>query len=85
MQREYSDDMKMTWVKSFQRFMWAALISLTSAPLSALTALADDGPGSGPRIHEESHGLESLPIVIIIGALIIAVGLAYGIGRRSRK
>lgn len=76
----------MTWVKSFQRFVWAGLISLISAPLSALTALADDGgPGPGPRIHEESHGLEGLPIAIIIGALIIAVGLAYGIGRRSRK
>lgn len=57
-----------------------------AAPLSAITAYADDnGRGPEPRIHEEHHALESLPIILIICALIVAVGLAYGIGRRSRK
>lgn len=52
---------------------------------SAFTpAFADEG-GSGPQIHEEHHSLEGLPIVLVICALIVAVGLAYGIGRRSRK
>lgn len=49
-----------------------------------LTAFADEG-GPEPRIHEEHHALEGLPIVLIICALIVAIGLAYGIGKRSRK
>lgn len=49
-----------------------------------LSAFADEG-GPEPRIHEERHALEGLPIILIICALIVAVGLAYGIGRRSRK
>jgi hypothetical protein len=61
-----------------------ATFALFLAPVAGLSAYADDG-GNGPHIHEESHGLEGLPIILIICALIIAVGLAYGIGRRSRK
>jgi len=64
--------------------LFGAIFSIGASPVFALAARADEG-GTGPHIHEESHGLESLPIVIIIAALIIAVGLAYGIGRRSRK
>jgi hypothetical protein len=60
------------------------LLALLAAPLSAIAAFAEDD-GAGPHIHEERHSLEGLPIVIVISALIIAVGLAYGIGRRSRK
>jgi len=54
------------------------------SPLSTLATFAEEN-GPGPHIREESHGREGLPITIIIAALIIAVGLAYGIGRRSRK
>lgn len=64
--------------------LFGAIFALGAAPALTLAARADDG-GAGPQIHEESHGLEGLPITIIIAALIIAVGLAYGIGRRSRK
>jgi hypothetical protein len=64
--------------------LFGAFIALATAPLLTFIARADER-GSGPHIHEESHGLEGLPIVIIIAALIIAVGLAYGIGRRSQK
>ena len=59
-------------------------LALVASPLSAIAAFADDD-GAGPHIHEERHSLEGLPIIIVISALIIAVGLAYGIGRRSRK
>jgi hypothetical protein len=79
--REYSEEMKMP--APIRR------ISLLGAALTfanAIPALADDGgPAGGPHIHEESHGLEGLPILLIICSLIIAIGLAYGIGRRSRK
>jgi len=61
-----------------------AVIALIASPLSALAAFAEDG-ASSPHINEERHSLEGLPIIIVISALIIAVGLAYGIGRRSRK
>jgi hypothetical protein len=61
-----------------------AVSALVLSPLTAIAAYADED-GTGPHIHEESHGLEGLPIAIIIAAIIIAVGLAYGIGRRSRK
>ncbi len=64
-----------------------AVISLASMTLTAhtlLSAYADDG-GAGPQIHEERHSLDGLPILLVICALIVAVGLAYGIGRRSRK
>jgi hypothetical protein len=54
------------------------------APLTATSAWAEEG-GVEPRVFEERHGLESLPVILVICALIIAVGLAYGIGRRSRK
>jgi hypothetical protein len=57
---------------------------LTLTTLSVVTAFADDD-GAGPHIHEERHSLEGLPIALVILALIVAVGLAYGIGRRSRK
>jgi hypothetical protein len=60
------------------------LLALLASPLSVITAFAEDD-GAGPRIHEERHSLEGLPIIIVISALIIAVGLAYGIGRRSHK
>lgn len=38
-----------------------------------------------PREGRERHerGLEGESVIIVIGALIIAVGLAYGIGRRN--
>jgi hypothetical protein len=58
--------------------------SLVIAPLSALSAWADDH-GVEPHVHEERRGFEGLPAILVICALIIAVGLAYGIGRRSRK
>ncbi len=61
-----------------------ALLAVIASPVFALAAFAEDN-GAGPRIEEERHSLERLPIVIVISALIIAVGLAYGIGRRSRK
>jgi len=64
--------------------LFGSFIALSTGPFTAIAARADEG-GPGPHIHEESHGLEGLPIVIIIAALIIAVGLAYGIGRRSQK
>lgn len=40
-----------------------------------------------PKEHEgrEGRGLESEAIAIVVGSIFIAVGLAYGIGRRSKK
>jgi len=58
--------------------------SFVIAPLTAISAWADE-TGIEPHVHEERHSLEGLPVILVICALIIAVGLAYGIGRRSRK
>ena len=58
--------------------------AIAIAPLTAISAWAEEG-GVEPRVFEERHGLEGLPVILVICALIIAVGLAYGIGRRSRK
>ncbi len=56
---------------------------LAPAVLFAAPAFAEsDG---GPHVQEERLSLEGLPILLVIFALIIAVGLAYVIGRRSRK
>ena len=66
------------------RAIFLTTCALVTAPFLTFSAFADEGD-QGPRIHEESHGLEGLPIILIVCALIIAVGLAYGIGRRSRK
>jgi hypothetical protein len=63
---------------------FGAPLAFIASPLFAVAAFAEDN-GAGPHIEEERHSLEGLPIVIVISALIIAVGLAYGIGRRSRK
>jgi hypothetical protein len=63
---------------------FGALLAVIASPLFSVAAFAEDS-GAGPRIEEERHSLEGLPIVIVISALIIAVGLAYGIGRRSHK
>jgi hypothetical protein len=60
------------------------LLAVIASPVFTVAAFAEDN-GAGPQVHEERHSLEGLPIVIVISALIIAVGLAYGIGRRSRK
>jgi len=57
----------------------------TASLISAFTAVFAEDGGSGPMIHEERHSLEGLPILLVICALIVAVGLAFGIGRRSRK
>ncbi len=40
-----------------------------------------------PREHNENErmGLEVETIAIVVGAIFIAVGIAYGIGRRSHK
>ncbi len=57
--------------------------ALLLTPLSTLSAYAEEA--TGPQVHEEGRSLEGLPVVLVICALIIAVGLAYGIGRRSRK
>jgi len=54
------------------------------APLTAISSWADE-TGVEPQVHEERRSFEGLPVVLVICALIIAVGLAYGIGRRSRK
>ena len=65
-----------------------------SATETSVTALATPEPrdAHGREIREpqehnehERNGLEGESLIIVIGALIIAVGLAYGIGRRSRK
>ncbi len=73
-------------------FLLARLIMLGpsfaifAAPFTAIRAFADEGGASQiPHIHEEGRGLEGLPILLVICALIIAVGLAFGIGRRIRK
>ena len=63
-------------------FITSLLALFFSSSLNALSAFAEEG---GPSIHEERHSLEGLPIALVILALVVAVGLAYGIGRRSRK
>lgn len=64
--------------------MPAIFLATLITVMTPISAFADDG-GQGPHIQEERHALEGLPIILIICALIVAVGLAYGIGRRSRK
>ena len=54
------------------------------APLTTISSWADE-TGVEPHVHEERRSFEGLPVILVICALIIAVGLAYGIGRRSRK
>ena len=56
---------------------------------TSVTAQQSAQPQSGEenneprhRITEEHLGLEALPITIVVGAVIIAIGLAVGIGRR---
>ncbi len=62
----------------------ALVATFTVAPFSALVAFADEVE-TGPHVHEEGRTFEGLPVLLVVCALIIAVGLAYGIGRRSRK
>lgn len=61
-------------------------LAIFAVPLGSMTAYADEGGASqNPHIHEEGRGLEGLPILLVICALIIAIGLAFAIGRRARK
>jgi hypothetical protein len=60
-----------------------------SPTASSVTSQQSPQPQSGEenneprhRISEEHLGLEALPITIVVGAVIIAIGLAVGIGRR---
>jgi|GEM_PF-1173486 len=62
------------------------LLVILAAPFFAITSFADEGGASqNPHIHDEGRGLEGLPILLVICALIIAIGLAFAIGRRTRK
>jgi hypothetical protein len=50
------------------------------------TALADEGAGDHVK-HEvsEPQGFEGTQIIVVGGAVVIASGLAFTIGRRTRK
>ncbi len=57
---------------------------LTFLPGISGIAFAEES-GEKPQIKDEAHIFEGSSTLLVIGALLIAVGLAYFIGRRNRK
>jgi hypothetical protein len=55
------------------------------APVENSPQGGDDHHGPKDRIREEEHGFEGAGIFLVGGAVVIAVGLAFLIGRRSNK
>jgi hypothetical protein len=61
--------------------------SLYSAGTPSPTPESHSGESNEPehRIRHEDNGLEIIPLAVVLGAIIIAVGLAVGIGRRRTR
>lgn len=59
----------------------------TPMPTQSVTPNVDDHHHHGPRDHirEEEHGFEGAGMFLVGGAVVIAIGLAFLIGRRSNK
>jgi predicted cobalt transporter CbtA len=56
------------------------------APTQSSVAHSEDDHGAPhDRINEENHGFEGAGMFLVGGAVVIAVGLAFFIGRRSNK
>ncbi len=61
----------------------------STGPTPALYA-SDPTPASNEklepehRIRDDEHGFEAVQLSIVAGAIIIAIGIAVGIGRRRR-
>ena len=58
---------------------------LIGALASPSMAFAEEGNEPEHKISEEHEGIDSAELIAVGTGLVIAVGLAYAIGRRSRK